>query len=223
MSKSSTLVPKRYQPRKWPVGKKPIKNNVTDFGVTLDDGILRNPSADLHQLLIDFRESLKPMISFHEHPLTITRGERGMHSRHDVGAGKIFIVGSDLHHDFPYHGRLRGGSDLKPRAVDNEAIARRDGFLQAAAYHDAIFDSWTKESIRAETEYKTNGEEKDLCDWQAASANAANHYDFANDMRRMAEGIKPRNAPMEFAEQTQMGTWSGRLKNLNAATTVTIE
>lgn len=109
----------------------------------------------------------------------------------------------------------------KPLELDPEAVARRDAFLQAAAYHDAIVASWKEASDQAQADYKASGEDKDLSAWEAASANAANHFDFANDMRRMAEGVKPRNAPMEFAEETQMGTWSGRLKNLKAAHEVT--
>lgn len=268
MTKSSNLVPKRYQPRKWPVGKKPVQKIGEDFGAPRHgQGEIRmNIVSDIDELLIALRESLPPIISFPEEPFIFTKGQRVGRSYRDKGVGPILFAFGDHHTILPIRlldqraldsaqavfysakDRMAGlgtTEDVatnealreavahyvvnteklktpvpapKPKVepLDPEAVARRDAFLQAAAYHDAIVDSWTKESNRAEAEYKANGGEKDLNDWQAASANAANHFDFANDMRRMAEGVKPRNAPMEFAEQTQMGTWSGRLKNLQA-------
>lgn len=268
MSKSSNIVPKRYQPRKWPVAKKRAQKIGADFGAPHDDNheIRMNFVSDIDELLIALRESLPPIISFPEEPFTFTKGQRVGRSYRDKGVGPICFAFGDHHAIMPISvldqsalGRAQGvfyrekdrmaglgmAEDVatnealreavthyvvsteklkapapapkpKPEPLDPEAVARRDAFLQAAAYHDAIVESWTKESNRAEAEYKANGEEKDLNDWQAASANAANHFDYANDMRRMAEGVKPRNATMEFAEQTQMGTWSGRLKNLQA-------
>lgn len=267
MKKSSNIVPKRYQPRKWPVGKKPRPKIGGDFGAPRDDDhdILLNPVSDIDELLIALRESLPPIVSFHDHPFTFSKGQRVGRSLREGGIGPIIFAFGDHHPIIPmqaldqdalngaqaafYRAKDRNAglgmaedvatnealkeavthyviktekrsipvSKPQPEPVDPEAVARRDAFLQAAAYHDAIVDTWNQESNRAEAAYKANGEEKDLSDWQAASANAANHYDFANDMRRMAEGVKPRNATMEFAEQTQMGTWSGRLKNLQIA------
>ena len=269
MSKSSNTVPKRYHPRKWPVGKKPVQKVGSDFGAPRHDAdeIQIKFVSDIDELLIALRESLPPIMSFHEHPFGLTKGQRVGRSYRERGIGPICFAFGDRHTILPIRAidesalrraqaafyrekdRMAGlgmpedvgtnealreavthyvlrteqlevtlhSPKSKSEPLDPQAVARRDAFLQAAAYHDAIVDSWTKESARSEAEYKASGEEKDLNDWQAASANAANHFDFANDMRRMAEGVKPRNATMEFAEQTQMGTWSGRLKNLQVA------
>jgi len=265
MTKSSNLVPKRYQPRKWPVGKKPATNIGDDFGAPRHGhGELRlDIASGIDDLLAYLRDRL-PGVDVVEH--SFTRGQmtgRSMRDIHpicfafgeqtmmqirslDQGAlnsaqavfyrAKDRMAGFGTAEDVATNEALREAvwhyvmntEKLKspapmpkprpqPEPLDPEAVSRRDAFLQAAAYHDAIVESWTKESKRAEAAYNESQDPKDLCDWEAASVNSANHYDFANDMRRMAEGVKPRNAPMEFAEQTQMGTWSGRLKNLQVA------
>lgn len=266
MTKSSNLVPKRYQPRKWPVGKKPVQKIGADFGAPHDDNheIRMTFVSDIDELLIALRESLPPIISFPEEPFIFTKGQRVGRSYRDKGVGPILFAFGDHHTILPIRvldqGALNSAQAVfyrakdrmagvgtaedvatnealreavthyvvnteklktpvpkpQPEPLDPEAVARRDAFLQAAAYHDAIVDSWTKESKRAEAAYNESQDPKDLSDWEAASVNSANHFDYANDMRRMAEGVKPRNATMEFAEQTQMGTWSGRLKNLQA-------
>lgn len=265
MTKSSNLVPKRYQPRKWPVGKKPRPKVGAEFGAPHDDvdEIQMKFVSDIDEILIALRESLPPIISFPELPFTFTKGQRVVRAYRDRGIGPILFAFGDHHTILPSRMLDKGALDSaqavfyrakdrmaglgteedvatnealreavthyvvnteklkapvpKPQPLDPEAVARRDAFLQAAAYHDAIVDSWTKESNRAEAAYKESNDPKDLKDWESASVTSANHYDFANDMRRMAVGVKPRNATMEFAEQTQMGTWSGRLKDLMAA------
>lgn len=66
------------------------------------------------------------------------------------------------------------------------------GLLQAAAYHSANVKSFelSLEDL----------DPKDLDARAQASASAANHFDFANDMRRMAGGERPLNCPQWFAD-----------------------
>ncbi|NMX60233.1 hypothetical protein [Pseudomonas sp. WS 5079] len=74
------------------------------------------------------------------------------------------------------------------------------GLLQAAAYHDAIVKSWEAERDAAQEAINEYGlSQPGQREWDRlnlASASAANHFDFANDMRRMAAGEKPLNCPL---------------------------
>lgn len=72
------------------------------------------------------------------------------------------------------------------------------GLMQAAAYHDANVKSFERSLEDLDP--------KDLDARAQASISAANHFDFANDMRRMAGGVPPLNCPQWFVDALPKAT-----------------
>ena len=78
------------------------------------------------------------------------------------------------------------------RALLAITVPERHGLVAAAAYHDAVAESWKvdlAERESDETEARLHAESK-----------VVEHLDCANDMRRMAQGERPLNCPTWFAE-----------------------
>ncbi|WP_153785313.1 hypothetical protein [Pseudomonas sp. EMN2] len=78
------------------------------------------------------------------------------------------------------------------RALLAIMVPDRHGLTTAAGYHDAVSDSWKVDLAERgsdETEARLHAESK-----------VVEHLNYANDMRRMAQGERPLSCPTWFAE-----------------------
>lgn len=78
------------------------------------------------------------------------------------------------------------------RALLAVLVPDRQGLVAAAAYHDAVAESW-------KVDLDERGSDEAAARLHAESK-LAEHIDYANDMRRMAQSERPLNCPAWFAD-----------------------